>query len=171
MTLSFLAKFSLFVSNQLASQPLSDRDLSALKDIERGISSGSQVFQEGNGPIVGKSIVHTSAMKQVTGEAIYVDDIPKLANELYAVIVPSTEAHAFIKNVDPSQALSMPGVVDYVYWKDIPNFNIDMSLDNPHNPNVIGPVFKGITFLNRRRGIVCYKRSTFCWPNDWIDYR
>ena len=35
----------------------------------------------------------------------------------------STKAHARILNVDPSKALQMQGVVDYVSWKDIPGEN------------------------------------------------
>jgi xanthine dehydrogenase/oxidase len=37
--------------------------------------------------------------------------------------------------------LSVPGVVDYISWKDIPGFDIGMKLDEK-NPNIIGPVFR-----------------------------
>jgi len=147
LTLSFMHKFTLYVSHELSLidssvSRLSDRSLSVLEDISRDVSKGLQTFQEGIGPIVGKSVVHTSALKQVTGEAVYIDDIPKLANELYAGIVGSSEAHAFITSVDASAALEMDGVVDYVSWMDIPHFDIGMNLDDSNNPNVIGPVFK-----------------------------
>jgi xanthine dehydrogenase/oxidase len=36
-------------------------------------------------------------MKQVTGEAIYIDDMPKQPRELYAGLVLSAKAHAKIK--------------------------------------------------------------------------
>jgi xanthine dehydrogenase/oxidase len=40
--------------------------------------------------------MHLSGMKQVTGEALYVDDLPKLENELYGAIVGSAHASAKI---------------------------------------------------------------------------
>lgn len=140
-----MKKFILFVTNEISPGAVDIQCKSALEDIEHGLSRGIQTFQESALGIVGKSIVHTSAMKQVTGEACYVDDMPKLANELYAVIVQSSEAHAKIVSVDYSEALAVPGVVDYIYWKDIPNFDIGMALD-AKNPNIIGPVFRGIQF-------------------------
>jgi len=39
--------------------------------------------------------------------------------EYYLSLVVSTKAHAKILSVDPSEALQMPGVVDYISWKDI----------------------------------------------------
>jgi xanthine dehydrogenase/oxidase len=38
--------------------------------------------------------------------------------------VTSTKAHAKILSVDPSAALAMPGVVDYVGHKDVPAHNM-----------------------------------------------
>ncbi len=54
--------------------------------------------------------VHASAFKQVTGEAIYCDDIPRVENELYLALVLSKKAHARIISIDPQEALAMPGV-------------------------------------------------------------
>lgn len=63
--------------------------------------------------------MHTSAFKQATGEAIYCDDMPKFANELYLALVLSTRAHAKILRIDPSKALSVEGVVSFFSSKDI----------------------------------------------------
>lgn len=63
--------------------------------------------------------MHTSAFKQATGEAIYCDDMPKFAKELYLALVLSTRAHAKILKIDPSKALSMEGVVSFFSSKDI----------------------------------------------------
>ncbi|XP_022116167.2 xanthine dehydrogenase [Pieris rapae] len=68
---------------------------------------------------VGKPIVHMSALKQATGEAIYCDDLPPMEEELYLVLVFSKESHAKIKSIDASQALSMPGVVAFFSASDI----------------------------------------------------
>ena len=42
---------------------------------------------------------------QVTGEALYTDDVPLPANALHAKLVTSTRPHAKITSVDPSAAL------------------------------------------------------------------
>ena len=79
---------------------------SSMVEIEREISKGEQVdclntkpkiFDESSEPsVLGKSMMHLSGLKQVTGEALYVDDLPKLANELYGAIVASSHASAEI---------------------------------------------------------------------------
>jgi len=71
--------------------------------------------------VVGKAINHMAAMKQVTGEARYTDDIPLYHNELYGVLVLSTKAHAKIKKVDYEAALEVPGVKYYVDHNDLPD--------------------------------------------------
>ncbi|XP_044271651.1 xanthine dehydrogenase isoform X2 [Tribolium madens] len=66
-----------------------------------------------------RPIVHMSAYKQATGEAVYLDDIPYFENELYLAFVTSTKAHAKILSIDPSEALAMEGVHYFVSAKDI----------------------------------------------------
>lgn len=93
-------------------------------EIKRSISSGvrdedsTQAYQQ---RVLGQAIPHLAAMKQVTGEAQYIDDIPKQSNELYACLVLSTKPHAKILNVDTSTALDLPGVHAYVDHRDLPN--------------------------------------------------
>lgn len=99
-------------------------DEQAVEELERDISIGETdgtaalAYQQ---TIVGKANPHLAALKQTTGEAQYTDDIPKLANELSGCLVLSTKAHAKIKSVDYSAALDIPGVVDYIDHKDMPN--------------------------------------------------
>jgi carbon-monoxide dehydrogenase large subunit len=52
------------------------------------------------------------------GRGTYIDDL-KLADMLYMDIVRSPYAHARIKSIDASDALSMPGVVAVVTGKDL----------------------------------------------------
>ncbi|CAH0750288.1 unnamed protein product [Diatraea saccharalis] len=80
--------------------------------------------------MVGRPIQHMSAYKQVTGEAIYCDDIPTAENELYLAFVLSTKAHANLKSVDPEEALREPGVVAFFSYKDL-----------TAEQNKIGPIF------------------------------
>lgn len=43
--------------------------------------------------------------------------------ELYLALVTSTQAHAKLLKVDPTKALSMTGVVDFISHKDVPGHN------------------------------------------------
>lgn len=73
--------------------------------------------------------MHASAFRQATGEAIYCDDMPKFAEELYLALVLSTRAHAKIIKIDATKALAMEGVVSFFSSKDIAD------------DKLIGPVF------------------------------
>ncbi|KAB2880201.1 xanthine dehydrogenase molybdopterin binding subunit [bacterium] len=68
-------------------------------------------------------IVHDSAIKHVTGESVYVDDI--LADErlLIGRVVYSSYAHARIKSFDLTDAKKIPGVYAVLCHKDIPGQN------------------------------------------------
>ena len=79
----------------------------------------------------GKSLKHESAEKHVTGEALYIDDMPELPHTLHVAVGQSTEAHANIKSMDLSAVKSADGVVDVVTLADVPG------------ETDIGPVFKG----------------------------
>ncbi|KAF9126007.1 hypothetical protein BGW39_006999 [Mortierella sp. 14UC] len=98
------------------------------QEIHRGLSFGAQsdkgTIQNSETKIVSQSVAHVAAMKQVTGEALYTDDMPKLHNELYGAMVLSTRAHAKIVNIDTSAALAHPGVKAYYGHKDVPGNNI-----------------------------------------------
>uniref|UniRef100_A0A146LZ03 xanthine dehydrogenase n=2 Tax=Lygus hesperus TaxID=30085 RepID=A0A146LZ03_LYGHE len=71
--------------------------------------------------MVGRPVVHQSAFKQATGEAVYCDDLPEFENELRAAYVTSTRAHARIVKIDSTKAEEMEGVVAFVSAKDIPS--------------------------------------------------
>jgi xanthine dehydrogenase/oxidase len=99
-------------------------DKEAIDEIERAISFG-QVDETSAAAyekeVTGKSNNHLAALKQTTGEAQYIDDIPEAKNELHGCWVLSTKAHAKILSIDYSAALDMPGVVDYVDKNDMPS--------------------------------------------------
>lgn len=99
-------------------------DAAAIQEVDR-----SQILPEGKRDlenpfeqrVVGKSNPHLSALKQVTGEAIYIDDIPPVHNEVYGMQVMTTKPYAKIVSVDVSAALEMDGVIDYCDIRDLPN--------------------------------------------------
>ncbi|KAJ3287637.1 hypothetical protein HK104_008503 [Borealophlyctis nickersoniae] len=139
LSLSFLHKFHLYLTHALSIAPVSPREISALSDPPRPLSHGTQEYVEGaKGDVIGESLPHLAALKQATGEAVYVDDMPKVAGECYAGLVVSTVGHAKILSVDPAAALEVKGVRAYISAKDIPNWKPD----EDHNRNVIGPVFR-----------------------------
>ncbi|KAL2046816.1 hypothetical protein N7G274_000834 [Stereocaulon virgatum] len=93
-------------------------------EIERQISTGKkdhEATQAYEQRILGKPNPHVAALKQCTGEAQYTDDIPVQKNALYGVMVLSTRAHAKILDVEIEPALHLPGVVEYVDHRDLPN--------------------------------------------------
>jgi xanthine dehydrogenase/oxidase len=68
---------------------------------------------------VGRPLAHQYADRHTTGDAKYVADL-RIADLLHMALVLSTEAHAEIIKVDPSEALKIEGVISYVDVKDIP---------------------------------------------------
>lgn len=124
-----------------------------IDEIHRQISTGSRDdYNPTEQRVVGKQFPHLSALKQCTGEAEYIDDMPKMDRELFGGLVLSSKAHAKLVSVDWQPALEMPGVVGYIdknsitkeqnIWgsirKDEPFFAEDKVL---HHGQVIGMVY------------------------------
>ncbi|RIB09627.1 molybdopterin binding aldehyde oxidase/xanthine dehydrogenase [Gigaspora rosea] len=125
LVVGFITKFWYDVTKSANIVELSPDIENSIGEIKRGVSKGSQTIgrpEKGN-KIVGKPISHASAMKQATGEAIYVDDIPRIESELYSALITSQKAHAKILNIDPSQALKVPGVKGFFSAKNVPGHN------------------------------------------------
>ncbi|XP_069131710.1 xanthine dehydrogenase-like [Argopecten irradians] len=68
-------------------------------------------------------ITKVTALNQTSGKAIYINDIPPKPKELHAAFVCSTVANATLAGMDPTEALSTPGVVKFLEAKDIPGIN------------------------------------------------
>ena len=69
------------------------------------------------------ALPHESAMLHVSGEAVYIDDMPELAGTLHAALGLSSEAHARIESIDLDAVLASPGVVAVLRAEDIPGRN------------------------------------------------
>ena len=63
---------------------------------------------------------HESAVKHVTGQAQYIDDLPEWPNQLHVATGKSIHAHARIKKLSLDKVRSVPGVVDVITYADIP---------------------------------------------------
>ncbi|NNG05735.1 MAG: xanthine dehydrogenase molybdopterin binding subunit [Inquilinus sp.] len=80
---------------------------------------------------VATALAHDSAHKHVTGEAVYIDDMPELPGTLMAYILLSDRAHARVRRLDVGPAWSAPGIHAAMTAADVPG-EVD-----------IGPVFPG----------------------------
>ena len=68
---------------------------------------------------VGKNIYKVDAQDKVTGKAIYPDDI-YFDDMLYLKIKRAVHPHAYLKRIDISKAVKVPGVVKIITADDIP---------------------------------------------------
>ncbi len=68
---------------------------------------------------VGKNIPHDSARGHVSGESIYIDDIPPARNELIVDFFFSPVAHGRIRSLDLEAARRVPGVAALFTHKDL----------------------------------------------------
>ncbi|KAJ2784356.1 hypothetical protein H4R18_001160 [Coemansia javaensis] len=92
---------------------------------ERQLTRGQQEFAPvADRAVVGHGVAHLSALKQTTGEARYVDDMPPVHGELAVALVTADRPHARIGGVDAGAALAMPGVRRVLTARDIPGSNV-----------------------------------------------
>uniref|UniRef100_A0A6J0V358 Xanthine dehydrogenase/oxidase n=1 Tax=Pogona vitticeps TaxID=103695 RepID=A0A6J0V358_9SAUR len=138
LVLSFFFKFYLTVLQKLHKElngnnnlgdVIPERYASAIDLFHKDPAHNVQLFQEvplGQSveDTVGRPLIHLSAAKQASGEAVYCDDIPHFENELYLTLVTSTKAHAKIISIDSTEAQNVPGFLCFVSAKDIPGSNI-----------------------------------------------
>lgn len=123
LTLSLFFKAFLAISRDLNIK-LDKRELSGIDEFHCKEYKSAQYFtvipetQEIIDTIQ-RPLVHRSAYKQAAGEAIYCDDIPFFEGQLYFAFVLSTKAYAKIISIDPSEALAMDGVEDFISAQDI----------------------------------------------------
>ncbi len=82
---------------------------------------------------IGVSVPHDSASLHVSGEAIYIDDMPEARALLHAYIGLSTHAHARILERDLSAVARAHGVVAVITAEDVPGVN-DIGPSLPGDP-------------------------------------
>ncbi|WP_169570228.1 xanthine dehydrogenase molybdopterin binding subunit [Sneathiella limimaris] len=72
---------------------------------------------------VHKKLPHDSALKQVSGEAEYIDDIAEPKDLLHLYVAQSSKAHAKLLNLDVTAVKQAPGVVAVYTASDVPGVN------------------------------------------------
>ena len=70
---------------------------------------------------VGKNRQKIDALMMATGQRLYVEDFVD-PDACHIVLLESPHAHAFIKRIDTSKALAMPGVVTVLTHENCPQF-------------------------------------------------
>jgi len=80
-------------------------------------------------PLLGKPLPHDSAREHVTGEAVYLDDLVPLRNELLVAFVGSPVAHGRILRIDVAAARQVAGIEAVLTHADVPG------------ENTFGPIF------------------------------
>jgi xanthine dehydrogenase/oxidase len=71
----------------------------------------------------GEALRHLSALKQASGAAKFLDDMPLAHGEVFCGLVLSSEPHAKIVSLDASAALAHPGCLGFWSAKDVPGSN------------------------------------------------
>ncbi|KAA0874413.1 xanthine dehydrogenase molybdopterin binding subunit [Nitrincola tapanii] len=84
---------------------------------------------------VGEAVAHDSAQRHVTGQALYVDDLPEPRGTLYAAVICSEIAQGRIMSMDLDAVRQAPDVEALLTLADVPG------------ENDIGPVFPGDPLL------------------------
>jgi len=72
---------------------------------------------------VGAALPHDSAHLHVTGRASYTDDLPEPRDLLHVAVGMSSVAHAEVGDIDLSDVLAAPGVIDVCVASDISGDN------------------------------------------------
>lgn len=127
---SFFYKFYNELLHQMA---IGEADANAFAEVTRvhrptGSRKLDNPFQDNH---VGTNYPHQSALKQSTGEAVYIDDMPPFHGETFAVQVLSTHARAKILSIDNTEALNLPGVQGWVDINDLPNKEVNYWAPTP----------------------------------------
>lgn len=89
----------------------------------RPISRGSEDYgTDASASPVGQYVAKLSAFIQASGEAVFPSDVSR-PGALFGQLVLSSAANAKLVALDPSEALKMPGVFDFVVASAIPGLN------------------------------------------------
>ncbi len=80
-------------------------------------------MRQGARQSVSTALAHDSAIKHVTGQATYIDDILEPRGTLHAYVGTSTCAHGRIKAMDLAAVRDFPGVVAVISAADVPGQN------------------------------------------------
>jgi xanthine dehydrogenase/oxidase len=130
---SFLFKGVLYAATALEADapaespfvlPFEEVYRSSVQPYHRPSSCGLQYYSPTpDVDVVSQPYRHAAADMQVTGEAIYVDDMPLPPKTLHAAMIVSSKPHAKLISVDSTPAVVLPGVAGVFTAADVPGGN------------------------------------------------
>ncbi|CAH2267495.1 jg22583 [Pararge aegeria aegeria] len=116
--------FYKFVLSLTPDAIISSRYQSGGQLIFRPVSSGAQLFQTDPKLYpLNQPVMKLEAIIQSSGEAQYVNSIPRLPNEVHGAFVLSTVHNGAVDTVDVANTLKLDGVLALYTAKDIPGKN------------------------------------------------
>lgn len=116
--------FYKFVLNTAPKGIVDQKFIKGSEILKREISTASQEFEyvESRSKLY-KRVPKVDGGIQCTGEAQYVNDLPRQHNELFAAFILGDKVNGIVQNVDGSEALKLKGVYAVYSAKDIPGIN------------------------------------------------
>ncbi|CAL1538889.1 unnamed protein product [Lymnaea stagnalis] len=119
-----LGQFYKFVLGVCKGQ-VTSRYVSGGVDLPRPIMTGTRDYGQLDDSVspANRPMMKVTARNLTSGEVKFLDDQPVVLDQLFAAAVLSQQGNAKLKNIDPSQALKMPGVVKFIQASDIPGEN------------------------------------------------
>nr|CAH7725832.1 unnamed protein product [Callosobruchus chinensis] len=121
-----IALFYKFILNKCPRELLTNSRLSSGGTVlQRPLSVAIQEFGTNpkNYPL-SEPVPKVEAVAQTSGQAEYCADLPNLPNQTFgAFVTAAAVANSHIDQIDPAEALDMPGVVALFTAKDIPGIN------------------------------------------------
>lgn len=170
-TLSATLFYRYVLANWFSPSSLPPRLQSGAAAFARPISSGVQVFtSDASEAPVSYPIPKLSGLLQAAGEARYSNDMPLLADTLFAAYVTSTCASAKLVSIDASAALEVAGVAAFLSARSIAQaggvstsfcvtmqtyFYFSILLTHRHSAHL----FRFVWHVPGRRRGVCQRRS------------
>ncbi|KAL9699938.1 hypothetical protein quinque_003379 [Culex quinquefasciatus] len=130
LALSLYYKFMLGAASESSVGAVSTRFTSGSTMLERPLSSGKQNYDTypTKWPLT-QYLPKLDGILQASGEAEYINDMPRLPNELYAAFVLASVPKSRVVQIDASAALQMEGVRAFYSAQNIPGINNFMSHD------------------------------------------
>jgi xanthine dehydrogenase/oxidase len=111
------------VPNEYVRSPQHDLHVVESQNAGHDVDLQKTIQESQHGASVGQPFAHLAALHQVTGEAVYVPDVPLPSGGVYAALVLSDRAVGEIESIDTSAAESMSGFVTFVGADDVPGQN------------------------------------------------
>lgn len=153
-----IALFYRFVLHISPNTRVSSKNASGAEQVDRPISSGQQSFKTiiKEWPLT-EPIEKLEALQQSSGQAMYINDMPPIKDQLWAAFVIATKIGAKIGKIDTTDALALPGVHYFYSAKDIPGKNsfTPVSIYKSEDEEIFVGVDSEVKYYGQTAGVIC----------------